>query len=219
MKLRFGKLVRHKSGPRKGHPRVYNPGFAFTLPTVHSLKRQHIRATTINCHDQTVVLADGTVFTMSAMIVHHVHDDPDAIYRVLFVITDLETSVENHCMAILREIVQSKTSKQLLEDTAEISDEMAKRARPRLEEWGVDLDAFELTDCSPTAETTRMLLAGAETKVRTDALNKAAEDLGTTIDKLDPSLAAALVGAPLVTSIGTHRVQRPTGVYHDEDEE
>ena len=65
----------------------------------------------------------------------------------------------------------------------------------RADEWGIEIINFRLTNCMPTAETATFVTAQTAVSARVKAL----QDAGV---MHDPQLAAALLGAPVVASLG-----------------
>lgn len=190
-KLRFGKAVRDRSG----QPRIYGPGFVFALPSVHSLRRLSVRQHTLNCYDQTVMLADRNVFTFSAVVLYKIHDSDDAVYRALFEIDNLTHAIEDYTTSALRDVVGHRTASTL--DLTDIGEEVSTVVNAKLAEWGVDLVLFRFTDCSPTPATAETLLIASRVQARTDAVAAARQSLETN----DPGLLAALVGVPVTSTV------------------
>lgn len=196
VKLRFGKVIRHKNG----EPRIYEPGFVFSLPTVHSLRRIHVRTQTLALAPQRVMLSDRTVFTVGALIISHVIDDTDCIYRSLFEVDDVRSSVEEFCAAVLRDVLAASTYDDLA-DHEGLANQVRERVKPRLKDWGISVDDVKLTDCSPSAETSRMILISTEAKLRTQALQGVVESCASLPTWLSPTLAAALIGTPVSVAL------------------
>lgn len=199
LKLRFGKVVRN----RNGRPKVVRPGFCFVIPTIEHLRRTHVRQRTFNFPTQAVMLRDGTVFHVSAVLVCRLQDDDSAIYRALFEIDDLPGSVSDYCSAVLYEALSERTHDQIA-DRESLLDEVTERVTPKLTEWGVHLDRFQITDCSPSSDTARLILISTETGFRAQALI----DAGTTLTShnlpMSPTVAAALIGTPVSVALTSH---------------
>ncbi len=197
IKLRFGKVVRN----RDGQPRIIRPGFCFVWPAVETVRRTHVRAMTFNFPDQAVMLADGTVFHVSAVVVCRLHDDDAAIYRALFDIDDLPGSVSDFCASTLRDVLAGLTHDQINNQEA-VLDAVKAKVVPQLTLWGVHLDRFMLTDCSPSPDTARLVLIGAEAAFRAEALLAVAAKLdGSAVGGLDPMVAAAVIGTPVSVAL------------------
>src|SRR3989338_7797638 len=128
IKLRFGKALRNK----QGEPKIIDPGFAFLVPFVDTLKRHHVRQETIRFDHQQIMIQDGLIFNVNAIVIFRVKD----IYKALFEIENLEYSIEDLGMGILRDEV-SKRNYTELEDTEKISESLLKVLRVKAEEWGI----------------------------------------------------------------------------------
>lgn len=198
--LRFGKVV------RKGEkPRIIEPGFLFLIPKVDSLVRRHVRQQTIELNEQEVILKDNTIWVVSAVVFFRVKD----IYKALFEIDDLDGGVRNLCMGELRTVLQNLPTYDAIKEIDSVSRSLMESVAKRADEWGIELINFRLTNCMPTAETATFVTAQTAVAARVRAL----QDAGVLHD---PQLAAALLGAPVVASLGrrsgeaganTHRVE------------
>lgn len=208
IKLRFGKARRDKSN----RPLVINPGFVFLIPFVDTLKRRHVRQQTLRLDNQRIMVARGLIFDVSAVMLFRVKD----IYRALFEIDDLDNSLGDLSMGILRDVLACKEYSEL-SDMETIGAELLQRLREKSEEWGVDFKQFKLTNCAPTAETAPLVNAEAGVRFKVDALKAAAEAMGIGFAVLPPVLAAALVGVPLVTAV-TPEVHNNQPPKEDDDE-
>ncbi|MGD1069320.1 MAG: SPFH domain-containing protein [Bryobacteraceae bacterium] len=96
IKLRFGKASRDKDGK----PRVIPPGFVMMIPWVDTLAKHHVRQQTIRFDNQEIMIRDGLIFRINAAVIFRVND----IYRALFEIEDLHTSITDIGMGILRDV-------------------------------------------------------------------------------------------------------------------
>lgn len=189
IKLRFGKAVRNS----KGEPKVIKPGFAFLVPFVDTLKRHHVRQETVRFDHQQIMVQDGLIFNVNAIVIFRIKD----IYKALFEIENLEYSIEDLGMGILRDEV-SKRSYMELEDTEKISSKLLEVIRNRAEEWGIEFIQFKLTSCAPSTESANLIFSKIGVRFRLDALREAQATLSQ-LD-IDPGLASVLVGTPLVAS-------------------
>ncbi len=184
--LRFGQVVR-----RDGKPCIIEPGFLFLFPRADNLVRRHVRQQTIELNEQEVILKDNTIWAVSAVVFFRVTD----IYKALFEIDDLDGGVKNLCMGELRTVLQNLPSYEAIKDIENVSVALMESVAKRAGEWGIEIINFRLTNCMPTAETAAFVTAHAAVSARVKALR----DAGVLHD---PQLAAALLGAPAVASLG-----------------
>lgn len=205
IKLRFGKAVRYKTGTNKGKPKVVEPGLRILIPFVDTLVRRHVRQQTIRSENQEVMLKDRSVFRITAVTIFRVTD----VYRALFEIDNLDDSVDDFCMAVLRDYLSQKDADGII-DTQKISEELLQLLIQKGSEWGVEFLAFRLTDCSPTSQTADLLLTKTLAGRRMEALAEAAKAAGIDVRDMDPALGAAVVGIPVAASIGARRGRRRT---------
>jgi regulator of protease activity HflC (stomatin/prohibitin superfamily) len=197
VKLRWGRAIRN----RDGTPRIVEPGFVLTLPTVHRLRRVHVRTQTLALDKQVVMLADNTTFAVGALVVTRIMDTADAVYRALFEVDDVANSVEVYCASALRDVLLTIRYKDLAEPD-QIAAQVPERAQRGLADWGVSVEEVRLTDCSPTPETARMILAKTEATAKAEALIQAAGLLDAAGHAIESSLAAALIGTPIAVAVG-----------------
>ncbi len=189
IKLRFGKAVRNKNG----EPKVIKPGFAFLVPFVDTLKRHHVRQETIRFNHQQIMIQDGLIFNVSAIVIFRIKD----VYKALFEIENLKYSIEDLGMGILRDEV-SKRNYTELEETEKISQTLLQVIRTKAEEWGIEFIQFKLTSCAPSAESAQLIFSKIGVKFKLEALVEAANTIST-LD-LDSGIASVLVGTPLVAT-------------------
>lgn len=202
IKLRWGRALRDK----KGNPKIIKPGFIFMFPWIETLKRHHVRQQTIRMNNQQIMIKQGLIFNVSAVVMFRVSD----IYRALFEIDDLDKSIEDFSMGVLRDVLVAKEYTEL-EDMKEISAGLLGELRHKAEEWGVEFIQFNLTDCSPTSETASLVNARAAVSMKLEALKVALDSVDTedgTVGELPANLAAVLLGVPLTTSISEGRKSR-----------
>lgn len=193
LKLRFGKVVRD----REKKPVIYEPGFLLMIPFIESLPRHHVRQQTARLHNQKVTLKDGLIYDVSAIVIFRVSD----IYKALCEIDDLDGSLADVSVGVLRDELSSRTHDNL-SNTVEISAGLLKRLKDRAGSWGIELLEFMLVDCAPTPEVASLVNCETGARLRIQALKRVAQEIGGHIADVPESLAAVLVGAPLVASIG-----------------
>lgn len=116
------------------------------------------------------------------------------IYKALFEVNDLDGAVRNHCMQVLRTVLQGLDGVDDIKDIKRVSGLLASEARAKFTEWGVELIEFGLINCAPSRETATFITASAAVQARMKALKASDADK-------NPMLAAALLGAPAVAAL------------------
>lgn len=204
-KMRFGKVVRD----RAGKPKVRNPGFIFVIPSVEHLVRQHVRQRTVLLPSQKVMLADKMTFEVAGMVMVRVRDTADDLYASLFNIDDLEGSVRDYVTSALREVLREMDHDKVLADRDGIVSELTSRITDQLGAWGLDVLSVHLTDCSPTPSSARAIQTEVEARMRAEALVAVALKVAESpaVARLSPTVAAALVGTPVVAQLGETATQ------------
>jgi regulator of protease activity HflC (stomatin/prohibitin superfamily) len=192
IKLRFGKAKRDKNG----EPQIIPPGFVMMIPWVDKLEKHHVRQQTIRLDSQKIMIRDGLIFNINAAIIFRVND----IYRALFEIDGLNTSIADLSMGILRDVLTGRDHTNL-NQTKEISALLLDELKEKAQEWGVDFLQFNIIDCAPAPETAQIIIAKAGVMMKAEALEELAKKRGIYVEQLNPTLAAVLVGVPLVASI------------------
>jgi len=195
IKLRFGRALLDEAG----EPKVIPPGFVLLIPFIETLQRRHVRQQTLRLANQRIMISDGLIFNISAVVIFRVKD----VYRALFEIDDLDQSLSDLSMGVLRDVLSGKSHTELY-DLDVIAAELLEQLREKAEEWGVEFNQFKLTDCAPTNETALLVNARAAVRMRVEAL-ESVRDRIEDFDELSPTLAAALVGVPLTTSVTADR--------------
>lgn len=191
IKLRFGKAKRDQNG----EPLIILPGFVMMIPWVDRLEKHHVRQQTIRLDNQKIMIRDGLIFNINAAIIFRVND----IYRALFEIDGLNTSIADLSMGILRDVLTGRDHTNL-NQTKEISTLLLDELKDKAQQWGVDFLQFNIIDCAPTPETAQIIIAKAGVMMKAEALEELAKRRGIRIEQLNPTLAAVLVGVPLVAS-------------------
>ena len=191
IKLRFGKAKRDKNG----EPVIIPPGFVMMIPWVDHLEKHHVRQQTIRFDNQRIMIRDGLIFNVNAAVIFRVTD----IYRALFEIDGLNTSIADLSMGILRDVFTSRDHTNL-NQTKEISALLLEELKVKAQQWGVDFLQFNIIDCAPTPETAQIIIAKAGVMMKAEALEELAKKRGIYVEQLNPTLAAVLVGVPLVAS-------------------
>lgn len=192
IKLRFGKARRDANG----EPQVIPPGFVMMIPWVDTLEKHHVRQQTIRFDNQKIMIRDGLIFNVNAAVIFRVND----IYRALFEIDGLNTSIADLSMGILRDVFTGRDHTNL-NQTKDISSLLLEELQEKARQWGVDFLQFNIIDCAPTPETAQIIIAKAGVTIKTEALEEMARKRGIRMEQLNPALAAVLVGVPLVASI------------------
>ncbi len=193
IKLRFGKAVRD----RNGEPKIMKPGILILVPFIENLRTRHVRQQTLHFDRQRILLKDGLIFTVSAIVLFRVTD----VYKALFEIDDLDQSVNDLCMSVLREELSQHDHGSLAEQQEQISEKLLEAVKEFSEKWGIEFVRFSLTDCAPTPETANLINAEVGASLRVKALQEAAKLLDTEVSEIDHTFAAVLVGFPLVASL------------------
>ena len=183
--LRFGKAKRDKAGM----PVISKPGFIFLIPFVDVLKRRHVRQQTQRFERQEVILADRLTITFGAAIMFRVVD----VYSALFNVDDLDGSVSDWCMGILRDVLQNKDMDGI-RDTVAISSDLLSILKETEAQWGVEFLSAKITSVSPTSGSAQILAMSA----RASAL---CSSVGFLVDQLDITTEKAMLLAPTIGGI------------------
>ncbi|HEY4475589.1 MAG TPA: SPFH domain-containing protein [Candidatus Paceibacterota bacterium] len=191
IRLRFGKARRDYNG----NPVVYDPGFLLLIPFVDTLQRRHVRQQTLKFENQLIMLKSGLIFNVSAIVMFRVTD----VYKALFEIDQLDDSISDLSMGILRDEI-SKRGYEDLFDTEGISTNLFSALQGKAEEWGVEFVMFKLTNCAPTPSTANIVNVQIGTKMKAAALIEGAKQLDLDVSRLNSTLGAVLVGMPLVAT-------------------
>lgn len=190
VKLRFGRVVRDWHGK----PKIYKPGFVLLIPHIENLAKHMVRQQTIMLPDQVVTLKDDTGWDTNAYIKFRIVD----LYKAMFEIDGLELAIRNAAMSKIRSVLQTLENYHEIKDVEGLSKRLMQEMKLEQEQWGIEISDFHLVNCAPTAATANIITITARTKTSIDAVKKLKES-GIT----DPSVIAALMGVPAVTTIAS----------------
>ena len=192
IKLQFGKAIRDE----KGVPIVIEPGFVLLIPFMQTIAAHHVRQQSYRFPEQRVTLKDGLIYKVGGMVIFKVVD----VYRALFEIESIDHSIDDLCMAAIKDELEQLTHERLTERD-ELSKKLLARVQKRAEEWGIEILQFSLPECAPTPETANLINANLSVKMRLDALTDGLKKHGLTIKDAGPNLAAVLIGIPLTATV------------------
>lgn len=206
IKLRFGKARRDAAG----QPVISHPGLVLLIPFVDTLAKHHVRQQTIGFADQEVMIRDGLIFHINAAVIFRVVD----VYRALFEINDVHGSIGLLGMGVLRDVLATRDYTNL-SDTRGISALLLEELKEKAQQWGVDFLQFNLTSCAPAPETAQIIAAKAGARIKAEALQEMAQQMNSTLAGIDPTLAAVMVGVPLVASASSPAKHREKPAQSD----
>ncbi len=214
VKVQFGKVVRDANNK----PIIIEPGFVFLIPFMQVLSAHHVRQQSYRFPEQHITLKDGLIYRIGGMVIFKVND----VYKALFEIESIDHSIDDLCMAAIRDELQ-KLNHEDLNDLDKVSKSLLERIKTRAGEWGIEILQFSLPECAPTPETANILNAALGVKLRLEALKKGLEAHKLTLQTVNPNLAAVLVGIPLTATISSngqnngHTEQTSAPTEHSEE--
>lgn len=194
--LRFGKA---KCGKDK-KPKIYKPGIVFLVPFADTIHIKHIKQDTITFTGQRIILKNQLSFYVSAVVIFKIKD----IFKALFEIKNVNDSLKDLCMGILRDVL-SKEDHTIFAKKEKIAEEFLEGVKIRAEEWGVEFVQFNLTNCDPTPETANLINLETGTTLRLKALEKFNKESKEVLIGLNPSLAAVVLAIPLVATVSDQK--------------
>ena len=194
--LRFGKAKRDKDG----NPKIYKPGIVFLIPFADTIHIKHIKQDTVTFTGQRIILKNQLSFYVSAVVIFKIKD----VFKALFEIKNVNDSLKDLCMGILRDVL-SKEDHTIFSKKEKIAEEFLEGVKARAEEWGIEFVQFNLTNCDPTPETAVFINLETGTELRLEALKKFTKESKEVLNDLNPSLAAVLIGAPLVATVSEQK--------------
>lgn len=207
IKLRFGKALLNSDNK----PRIIEPGFVILFPWIETLQRRHVRQQTLRFDRQNVMLNNGMIFEISAVVIFRVKN----VYKAMFEIEEVEESIEDLSMGLLRDQMSTLDHEGIVK-TENISQKLLDDLKQRGDEWGIDFMQFKITHCAPTPESASIVNARAGAKLKVEALVAAVKDVD--LSNVEPNLAAVILGFPLVASTSTTINARRQTVSNDDDE-
>ncbi|MBI1917863.1 MAG: SPFH domain-containing protein [Planctomycetes bacterium] len=196
--LRFGRFRR-----------IVGPGFVIVGPPWRSLKRIHIRQTSLRLAAQSVLLQDGVVFKVVGVLVYRITD----AYKALFEIANLQEAMGDVGAGKLREVVSGKTSDEMW-DIQALRAAIMEGLRVQEEQWGVVMIDFLLVNVEPAGTAQHLFLLEELARRRVDAaritlegFQKLSAEVGLP-PRADSPLWAALAGMAVTAATFPDAVRR-----------
>lgn len=203
VKLFLGKPVRNVYHGVK----TYSPGLVFMWP-FQELHQIYVRQRTTELVEQEVKIKDGLIFRVSAVLVYKISSP----YNAMFQVDNLEAAVEAVAMTVVREIFTPLTHSEI-GDISGINKKMLEAVQIKVKDWGVKVVALRLGNCAPTPETSNVLVAQEGAKQRVAALQMAAKVLKVQVTELNSTLAAAIIGTPIMAAVTNPAESKPPVGY------
>lgn len=193
-KLRFKKVVRHRRGPKKGQPKVYEPGFVWAFPWVHNVVPVTGQQQTMRCEGQSIRLTDDIVMNIKISFDFVITD----IYKALYHVDNLHEALHNSAMGLVRELISTKSYEQMA-DVKALCTETLAAFQHRVDEnnRGVRFLLIDFIDNQASRESLPLVFRKALATAGVNALNEAARDLSDEARRLPPGVAMALLGMPV----------------------
>lgn len=175
--------------------KVLDPGFHPLVPWMHTVRKTHIRARTMDLAKQRATSADGLVYDVDANLVYRI-DDP---VKALIEIDAFKQGIETVLSIAVQELIRERDHDQLWK-----RDDLDRALRARLDarftEWGLSIDRVGFTTIAPTDQTLRITQQDAKVRER-DRVRRMFLEAG-----VRPATALALIGAePVFVSHGHAR--------------
>lgn len=178
--FRFGRVVR-----------VGGPGWAFVTPLIESFHFVDLRTHTVDIPAQEVITKDKIVLQLDAVIYLFVKPDTESVTRSVIEIRDYHKAATSFVQASVRDVAGTLTFPELVSNIAELNIRVQKELEAIALEWGVSIEAVQISDIKVPQELedaltgqkaaeqkklARMELAEAH-KIEIDAVREAAEQL------------------------------------------
>lgn len=186
LKMRFGQVVTHRRGDKKGQAKIMEPGMILLIPFIDTLKRHPVRDQMMQLEPQRITLADDTTWVMKGVIFYRI----SSIYHALFEVNDVDNTMRTFAETRLREFLQKLPSYKNLRDVEAIADKLLEELREQGTKWGVKVNNFALTDSAPDASIIEGLASHASVKLKYEAVAQ----FGFKPEE-NPALTGALLGS------------------------
>ncbi|MBU0635530.1 hypothetical protein KKE06_00725 [Candidatus Micrarchaeota archaeon] len=133
--FRFGRVVR-----------VGGPGWAFVTPLIESFRFVDLRTHTVDIPKQEVITNDKIVLSLDAVIYLYVKPDKESVIRSVIEIRDYEKAATSFVQATIRDVAGTLTFPELISNIAELNARVQKELEAIAREWGVSIEAAQISD-------------------------------------------------------------------------
>ncbi len=163
------------------------PGVAFVIPIVQSLRTVDTRILTIDIPKQEVMTKDNVPMGVNGVVFFKVEDPEKAVLKI----QDYHYSVSQYAQTALRDVVGSKEMDAVLSNRDEVADEIKSIVDKETVEWGIDVTNIKIQDIELPADMKRIMAKQAEAE--RDKRAKIIESEGELMASEKVAQAAALL--------------------------
>ena len=172
---------------------IKNPGWRIVIPIIQRLEKVDIRIKAVDVPDQEVITKDNIPVNINAVVYYRVVDSEKAFLEV----ENFFYAVSQLAQTSMRNSVGERTLDELLQNRAEIAEEIKLELDKKTDPWGIDVQALELKDVIIPEQLKRTISKEAEAErekraviIKADGDRIAAENLAAAAQKLNTTPGA-----------------------------
>lgn len=169
---------------------IKQPGWRLVVPVFQSMQKVDIRTKAVDVPDQEVITKDNIPVKINAVVYYKIVDASKAILAV----EDYYYATSQVAQTTMRNAVGEKKLDELLQNRAEVAEQIKERVDTLTDPWGIDVESVELKDViipenlkrtiSKEAEAERekraVIISSEGDRIAADNLVAAAEKLSKT---------------------------------------
>ncbi len=169
---------------------IREPGWRLVVPVFQSMHKVDIRTKAVDVPDQEVITKDNIPVRINAVVYYKIIDASKAILAV----EDYYYATSQVAQTTMRNAVGEKKLDELLQNRAEVAEQIKERVDALTDPWGIDVESVELKDViipenlkrtiSKEAEAERekraVIINSEGDKIAADNLAEAARKLSST---------------------------------------
>jgi regulator of protease activity HflC (stomatin/prohibitin superfamily) len=134
------------------------PGLAFIIPVLQSMRRVDMRIKTAEIPRQEVITKDNIPILTNAVVYFKVVNPADAIIKI----EDYVFAVRQYTQAALRDVIGNGELDFVLTEREQIAESIKKIVDAETSGWGVDLESIKIQEIELPAEMKRAMAKQAE---------------------------------------------------------
>lgn len=166
---------------------IKNPGWAFYFPLFQKIQIVDIRTRAVDVPYQEAITKDNIPVRINAVVYYSVMDVSKAVLEVL----DYHNAISQLAQTTMRNAIGERALDELLQNRAQIAEEIKTELDSKTDKWGIDVSALELKDVVIPEELKRTISKEAEAErekraviIKAQGDREAAENLSAAAELL-----------------------------------
>ncbi len=137
---------------------VKQPGWRFRIPIIQYIKKVDIRTKTVDVPDQEAITKDNIPVTINAVVYYKIVDPAKSILEV----ENFFYAISQLAQTTMRNSVGERELDELLQQRADIAEQIKIQLDQKTDKWGIDVETLELKDVMIPKDLKRTISKAAE---------------------------------------------------------